>query len=308
MISSKIAILLAAFNGENYLSQQVDSLLSQTIPADIYISVDPSLDNTLSIVKSYSERHPNISYFLNEIPSGSSCANFLKLLNKINLKKYDFISFSDQDDIWLPDKVERSILELSANHCEIISTSILPFSDSLYCNKYNAINLPSQAFTKYSFLLKSYGSACTIVVTTKAAKTIQRRTNFMSDEQISSLIFFDWLISAIASLDGLDWYQSSYVSIFYRQHQNNVLGASLGFRSFIKRFLFVMSDIYIQQVYLMTLVAPKDSLAGLFSSSFNKRYSALKYIIPSLFRNHGYFRPLVISLTLLFQLFRGKYS
>jgi len=307
MKNLKIAVLLAACNGAKYISQQMDSLLSQTIPVDIYISVDPSLDNTLSLAKSYAERHINIICFHDNVSSGSSCANFIKLLNLINLENYDFIAFSDQDDIWLPDKIEKSISELSDHHCEIISTSMLPFSDDLRTH-YDAINTPSPIFSKYSFLLKSYGSACTSVVTTKAALIIKSKAAALNNNNQSCLEFFDWLISAIASFEGLDWYQSTYVSMFYRQHQDNVLGASLSFSSFIKRTFFVLKGDYIRQIYLMSLVSPKDDLSGLFSPSFNVRYNSIKHILPLLFRDYNYLRALLISLVLSAQLLRSQFS
>lgn len=103
-----VAVLLSSYNGEKYIKSQIDSLLNQTYSnMKIYIRDDCSTDNTLSIIKSYSddrivivESDKNIGY-----PGG-----FYELLRLCD--KEDYYSFCDQDDVWNPEKVERAVKKL----------------------------------------------------------------------------------------------------------------------------------------------------------------------------------------------------
>ena len=303
MIKPRIAVLLAAYNGEKYLSQQLDSILLQTLPLDIFISVDHSSDDTYSIASMYSTMYENVYLLCNDPPSGSSCANFLNLLNIVDLSRYHYISFSDQDDIWLPDKIESGLKELTSSGCDIISTAMLPFSDTRQV-KYNAINRPEYPISKYSFLLRSYGSACTTIISSSVARLVIERSSLLSSHQKSSLIYFDWLLSAVASFEQLKWRQSSYISMFYRQHRNNVLGASFGITAFTKRFLFLINGNYIHQISLLSHLSPGGTLNNLFSYSFNKRTVSCFYLCSTLLKEKQTIRSIVVSAFLISSIFK----
>ncbi len=97
-----ISIALCTFNGEDYLREQMDSLVTQTYPnIEIIIVDDFSEDSTLMILESYAHQYSNISIFQNPQRLGLS-RNFEKALS---LCKGEFIAISDQDDIWKPDKI-----------------------------------------------------------------------------------------------------------------------------------------------------------------------------------------------------------
>ena len=104
----KIDILLATYNGEKYLAQQLDSILNQSYQ-DFIIRIhdDNSIDGTIDIIKKYQMRYPEkIKYLDDNISTGSAKNNFEYLLNKSDAQ---YIMFSDQDDIWLQNKIELSI-------------------------------------------------------------------------------------------------------------------------------------------------------------------------------------------------------
>ncbi|MBQ6958217.1 MAG: glycosyltransferase [Bacteroidales bacterium] len=104
MVHPKISIALCTYNGEKYLTAQLDSILDQTHPADEIIIVDDgSTDATLDIIREYASRTDILQYFVNEQTLGY-VRNFSKA---ISLTSGDFVALSDQDDIWTKDHIEK---------------------------------------------------------------------------------------------------------------------------------------------------------------------------------------------------------
>ena len=99
----KISVALAAYNGSEYIVEQLDSILDQSIlPDEIIVSDDCSTDDTYKIVEKYAETHPIVKIFENDVNLG-----FIKNFEKAaKLCKGDYILFSDQDDIWTHDHIE----------------------------------------------------------------------------------------------------------------------------------------------------------------------------------------------------------
>ncbi|MCU7614252.1 glycosyltransferase [Chryseobacterium sp. GMJ5] len=102
----KTSVALCTYNGEKYISAQLDSILNQTIlPDEIVICDDISKDSTVEIIRDYQKIHPNIRVFINESNLG-----FIKNFEKAILQcSFDIIIISDQDDIWEKDKIEKTI-------------------------------------------------------------------------------------------------------------------------------------------------------------------------------------------------------
>lgn len=116
-----IGVVLCTYNGEKFLRQQLESILVQTRPPEqILILDDCSKDRTVSIIMDFAKRDKRIRLIQNETNLGYT-KNFEKGLS---LCDTDFIALSDQDDIWLPEKLERLAAELEAN----------PGSGMAFCN------------------------------------------------------------------------------------------------------------------------------------------------------------------------------
>lgn len=97
-----ISVALCTYNGEKYIREQLDSILAQTMPVDeIVVCDDISQDATWAILSEYASRYPQIRLFQNETNKGCR-KNFEQALRKC---QGDYIFFSDQDDIWVQDKV-----------------------------------------------------------------------------------------------------------------------------------------------------------------------------------------------------------
>ena len=103
-----VAILMATYNGEKYLREQIDSLLAQTYRDwTLYIQDDGSKDATLDIIKEYSdERIVLVDVGLTRQGAGM---NFMSLLNMVESEYY---MFCDQDDVWFEDKIEKELVRM----------------------------------------------------------------------------------------------------------------------------------------------------------------------------------------------------
>lgn len=100
----KTSVALCTYNGEKFLKKQIDSILEQTVKVDeIIVCDDQSTDKTVSILNLYKQQYPELfSIFINE-ENLRSVKNFEKA---ISLCSNEIIFLSDQDDIWIPEKVE----------------------------------------------------------------------------------------------------------------------------------------------------------------------------------------------------------
>lgn len=104
-----VSVVLCTYNGAKYLRQQLDSILSQTYPIqEIIIQDDASTDEKEAIIMEYAREHSIIQYFRNTAEHGVN-GNFF---SAVKLAAADYIAFSDQDDIWHSDKLEKQMLAI----------------------------------------------------------------------------------------------------------------------------------------------------------------------------------------------------
>ncbi len=105
-MSSKVAVLLSAYNGEKYIEAQLESLLNQKgCEVEIFIRDDGSTDRTLEIVQKYENNFSNV-----HVKSGKNIGyrdSFFELL--FTTEGFDYYAFSDQDDVWIEDKLSCAL-------------------------------------------------------------------------------------------------------------------------------------------------------------------------------------------------------
>ena len=226
MNNKKLAILLATYNGEKYLRQQIDSILNQSCSDYmLYIRDDNSIDSTKKIIKEYVLKYPEKIKEIqdNKIANGAR-NNFLLLLKHVyELKKYSLFMFCDQDDVWQKNKIELTINEYN----KVIDKNIpILIHTDLYVVDKN-LNMINKSFIQYSKLRKDYinfnnyliqnnVTGCTVCINEKLVDLI----NF----DIKYVIMHDWFFALIASAFG----QVIFIdrsTIYYRQHGQNVVGA-----------------------------------------------------------------------------------
>lgn len=101
-----ISVVMCTYNGENYIREQLDSILRQTHAADeIIIQDDCSTDNTYNILCEYQQKYPFVHVYRNKINKGIN-SNFFNAISKAT---GDYIAISDQDDVWEDYKLELQI-------------------------------------------------------------------------------------------------------------------------------------------------------------------------------------------------------
>ncbi len=126
----KISIAMATYNGARYLNQQIESILAQTTrPDEIIVCDDQSTDNTAEILDGYS-RQSVLSYFVNESRLGV-IDNFTRAVALTASENY--VALSDQDDQWMPDKLEK--LAAVMQETEVEGTPCMIYSDLLLVDK-----------------------------------------------------------------------------------------------------------------------------------------------------------------------------
>ena len=105
----RIAVLMSSYNGEQYIKEQIDSILNQKgkFNIDIYVRDDGSFDNTIHILEDYQKK--GLIKFCGGENIGPA-KSFLTLLALAD--GYDFYAFADQDDIWFENKIESAILKI----------------------------------------------------------------------------------------------------------------------------------------------------------------------------------------------------
>ena len=124
----KIDILLATYNGEEYLEEQLNSILNQTYKNfNLIISDDNSTDSTVKILDKYSKKDSRIIVYKQNRNLGV-VSNFEFLLSKVESK---YFMFSDQDDIWIETKIEKSINKLEETNSDIVFTDLMVVDDKL---------------------------------------------------------------------------------------------------------------------------------------------------------------------------------
>lgn len=135
-----ISIALCTYNGEKYLAEQLDSIVNQTYKNIEVIAVDDcSTDHTLSILQEFATKDSRVKIYSNEVNRGYS-KNFEYAISLCN---GDYIAVSDQDDIWVPDKLEL------LSHKIRINDDLLIHSNSLLVDE-NGKSLNKTSFDKHS--------------------------------------------------------------------------------------------------------------------------------------------------------------
>jgi len=102
-----VMIMMAVYNGEKYLGEQIDSIIGQDYPNwTLYVQDDGSKDGTEELVRKYEEKDSRIHYVKNETENHGAFINFHELSNKVkDMDAYDYYMFADQDDVWKPNKI-----------------------------------------------------------------------------------------------------------------------------------------------------------------------------------------------------------
>lgn len=217
----RVLVMMATYNGEKYVAEQIESILAQKeVVVTLCISDDGSTDGTISICKSFEDKYPNIFFKINEKNKGVS-KNFMDMVYDAEIKDFDFFSFSDQDDYWMPEKLIAAIHRLS----EYENEPALYYSDviNVDADLTNArTNIYSPYFAlenePYIPLIVNWVLGCTMVFNKNMAEIIQLH------KLDGFLRFHDSWIHLIASACGKCVSDNKESYILRRISSENVLG------------------------------------------------------------------------------------
>jgi len=221
-----ITVLLGTFNGEKYVGEQLDSLLNQTLlPDRILIQDDQSTDSTVEILHRYQQAHPGlIEVRVNPENSGGSARNFMSMMVA---ERDDYLMLCDQDDVWLPEKIQLSYDKIRAMEAHWgQSTPCLMHSDLAVVDE--DLNPDSHSFREGTFanydrttlkdqIIQNTTTGCAIMYNRALAELITDIPTHM--------VMHDWWISLIAAAFGhMDHIDAC--PILYRQHRTNQVGTT----------------------------------------------------------------------------------
>ncbi|WP_368922132.1 glycosyltransferase [Comamonas aquatica] len=232
-----VAVLLAAYNGEDWLEEQLASILEQVeVDLTVYISLDDSSDRSREIVKRISEEHKNV-ILMREGKFGSAGKNFYGILKDSNIPLgHDYYCLADQDDIWLKEKLCQAIALMDKTGSSGYSSNVTAF----WASCQHRMIVKSQPQRKWDYFFEAAGPGCTYVLEAGLYKEL---ADFLRASEIPVERFeaHDWLIYAFARSRRYPWTIDERSYMLYRQHASNQVGANKGMRAYLKRFRMVMS-------------------------------------------------------------------
>ena len=263
-----VAVLMAAYNGSAYIEAQLQSILQQQgVTLTIYISVDLSSDDSYSLCCFFADQHPQVTVLKYGQKFGGAAANFYRLIKDVDFSSFDYVALSDQDDIWLDDKLLTACLKLKQGNFDAYSANVLAFwpdGRELLINK----ALPQR---KYDYLFEAAGPGCTYVLRTEPMLLFKELliSNWQQAQQVS---LHDWFIYAFFRARGLSWIIDHEYKLLYRQHAENQVGIHKGWKANLKRLKLLHSGWCKQQVVRVADLLGEDHL------DVHSRLSILKNI------------------------------
>jgi rhamnosyltransferase len=247
----KVAVLMTCYNGEKFIESQINSILCQSLcEVKIFVSDDNSTDSSLQILEKFAFKHPHSIYLsVTGKNMGSAGKNFFHLIEKYDCDDYDFVAFSDQDDIWQPDHLLSAIKISLSERCHGISSNVLAFFPDGRTKVYRK-NKPQK---RYDFFFESPGPGCTFVLTKPLY--VHVRDVLIKNKAIVNRVFHhDWLIYAVARSANFKWFIREAPLVHYRQHGTNETGARIGFKSMLVRLKKMRSGWYGDQIHHVATV------------------------------------------------------
>lgn len=112
---ARVLVLMATYNGQEHLAEQLDSILSQEgVEVFVRVSDDCSTDSTFRILETYASEHDNIEIIYNSAHQGKT-RTIMQLVYDAPVEEFDYIALANQDDIWLSGKLAAGTDHISAN-------------------------------------------------------------------------------------------------------------------------------------------------------------------------------------------------
>lgn len=286
----RVAVLLATWNGLRFLPEQVDSILAQRdVDVRIIALDDESTDGTAGWLAERADQEPRLTVLAPMGRSGSSAANFYRLLRAAPLEPGELVAFADQDDIWAPDKLARHAAIIASTGVDGVSSSITSFDDQ----GHRALIRKDYPQRDFDYLLESPGPGCTFLMTPRLVELV-REVLSADDGTATAVDFHDSLVYAIARSKGWGWHIDGEPTVDYRQHGANVLGSNSGGRAAMTRLALIRSHWHRRHATSLTTVSSRvappaaqpalERILGLLTTKGPRARFALARLSPQLRR------------------------
>ena len=274
-----IIILMSTYNGEKYLSEQIDSLLSQTVKVEILVRDDGSTDSTQQILDGYAKRGMLKWYSGKNLGPGKS---FFDLVQKASLA--DFYAFADQDDVWNVDKIHIAIEKIKTYPSDV---------PNLYCSAFTPVDSELNPIVVHKRLDRQYKISFAHALVENIAPGCTYVFNRTALEQFCKykmeyITIHDWDLYRIVMALGGNIVYDEMSHILYRQHGNNTIGFQA--RNFhhwcerLKRFCMqknqnfrYISACHIRECYYKTMPEQNREIISILTEYQDSLYKRLRF-------------------------------
>lgn len=240
----KVAVIMSTYNGEKYLKEQIDSILNQEqVKVYLYIFDDCSKDSTVEIAKEYQQKHNNVYFHINE-KNKNFTYNFIDGLFAFkDNQEYDYYAFSDQDDVWLPNKLITAIEKIKeVGKCTLYSSNLQLVDGELKSLKKTMLDILGNRgryqYKKHDELYENIVTGCTMVFDNQFKDAFTKKYP-------DNIYLHDYWMGLFANYaKGVNYiYDDCSNYILYRQHGKNLLGAKRASK-FKKICIFLLKKDY----------------------------------------------------------------
>lgn len=241
----RVAVLLATLNGRTWIEEQVQTIFAQTgVALTLIVSDDGSTDGTREFLESTCAGRADMRLLPTTAPSGSSAANFSRLLRAVDTSEFDYFALADQDDIWMPDKLARACMLMRRKLVEGYSSNV----EALYPDGRRAVVMKASPQHRHDHYFESPGPGCSFVLSRRLMRQLVPVLEAIAARGDRIFDYHDWFIYAFARRAGFRWYIDPISRMLYRQHQANVLGANIGLLPRWRRLKKIRSGWYFDEI------------------------------------------------------------
>lgn len=243
-----IAIIMGTYNGEKYIREQIDSILAEDYKDwKLFIFDDGSKDDTEAIVSSYVKKYPDKIHFQKNKVKFGAAGNFFNGIKEVATKFWkeaEYFCFSDQDDVWVKDKLDRSLAKMKdiENGKPALVFSDVAITDknlTITANSYFEAEKVDREKTSINYLLMENKLIGGTVMINRALFELEMKAEEKGLVPYKKAKMHDWWFGLIAACFGKIGYVEGFTE-YYRQHGDNVVGGE----SFGSYFVARLSKMY----------------------------------------------------------------
>jgi glycosyltransferase involved in cell wall biosynthesis len=226
----KVAILLCTYQGQKHLEAQLDSFVAQTHTNwELWVSDDGSIDGTHAILDQAVKTWGRDKISIHNGPREGFCANFLSLTCNANIKA-DYYAYSDQDDIWQSEKLERALAMLDTVPQEL---------PAMYCSRTLLVDAEDNLIGMSPLFSRNPGFKNALTQNICGGNTMvfnkaARQLLIDAGEKVQ-VVTHDWWAYLLVSGCGGRVFYDPKPTIRYRQHDSNLVGMNSSWPSRLKR-------------------------------------------------------------------------